>query len=202
MHTTWHMRDGDLRRMGRPRRGDDPAAQRRRGAAAAPRPGDCKAKLAEALASIRPADDVPDGGDDPQGLAQYIAEFYAKNGDGPAEARLGAVFRRYADLRGKLAMANMRLVAHVAKRFRDRGIALLRPDAGGLLRPARSDRPLRPRPRDEAGDLRDLVDPPGDAAGRGVGGVPRPPEPAAPPPARAEPGRPGGRKPRPTPRAR
>ncbi len=66
---------------------------------------------------------MPDGGDDPQGLAQYIAEFYAKNGDGPAEARLGAVFRRYAEIRGKLAMANMRLVAHVAKRFRDRGIA-------------------------------------------------------------------------------
>lgn len=83
----------------------------------------CKAKLAEALASIRPADAVPDGGDDPQGLAHYIAEFYAKNGDGPAEARLGAIFRRYADLRGRLAMANMRLVAHVAKRFRDRGIA-------------------------------------------------------------------------------
>ncbi len=73
--------------------------------------------------SIRPADDVPDGGDDPQGLAQYIAEFYSKNGDGPAEARLGAVFRRYSELRDRLAMANIRLVAHVAKRFRDRGIA-------------------------------------------------------------------------------
>jgi RNA polymerase primary sigma factor len=84
---------------------------------------ECKAKLASALASIRPAEDVPDGGDDPQGLAQYIAEFYARNGDGPAEARLGAVFRRYAALRGRLAMANMRLVAYVAKRFRDRGIA-------------------------------------------------------------------------------
>ena len=83
----------------------------------------CKATLAEALASIRPADDVPDGGDDPQGLARYIAEFYAGNGDGPAEARLGAVFRRYAGLRTRLAMANMRLVAHVAKRFRDRGVA-------------------------------------------------------------------------------
>ncbi len=83
----------------------------------------CKAKLAEALASIRPADDVPDGGDDPQGLARYIAEFYASNDDGPAQARLGAVFRRYAEIRGKLAMANMRLVAHVAKRFRDRGVA-------------------------------------------------------------------------------
>ncbi len=83
----------------------------------------CKAKLAEALAAIRPADGVPDGGDDPQGLARYIAAFYARNGDGPAGARLGAVFRRYADLRGRLAMANIRLVAHVAKRFRDRGIA-------------------------------------------------------------------------------
>ncbi len=34
----------------------------------------------------------------------------------------GAVHRRYCEVRGKLALANMKLVAHVAKRFRDRGI--------------------------------------------------------------------------------
>ena len=131
---------------------------------------DCKRKLAEALAKVEGAE-VPNGADDPQTLAQYIASFYA--GDRPAEARLGAVFRRYSELRGKLALANMRLVAHVAKRFRDRGIVLLRPAPGRLLRPPRGDRPLRPDPRDQAGDLRDLVDPPGDAARRRLRGVSR-----------------------------
>ena len=95
--------------------------------------GECKQKLAEALAKIQGAD-IPEGSDDPQSLAQYIAAFYA--GDGPTEARLGAVFHRYRELRGKLAMANMRLVAHVAKRFRDRGISysdLLQEGFCGLL---------------------------------------------------------------------
>jgi RNA polymerase primary sigma factor len=98
--------------------------------------GECKAKLTEALASIRPAEDVPVGADDPQALAHYIADFYARNGNGPAEASLGAVFHRYAESRGKLAMANMRLVAHVAKRFRERGVAypdLLQEGFCGLL---------------------------------------------------------------------
>jgi RNA polymerase primary sigma factor len=94
---------------------------------------ECKTKLAEALARI-PGVDAPRGADSPQGLAQYIAHSYSNNG--PAEARLGAVFRRYSELRGKLALANMRLVAHIAKRFRDRGIAysdLLQEGFCGLL---------------------------------------------------------------------
>jgi RNA polymerase primary sigma factor len=37
--------------------------------------------------------------------------------------KLGPVARRYEDVRTKLAMANVRLVAHVAKRYRDRGIS-------------------------------------------------------------------------------
>ncbi len=97
---------------------------------------ECKAKLSEALASVRRADDLPEGGDDRHDLAQYIAEFYAQNANGQSEARLGAVFRRYSELRGRLAMANMRLVAHVAKRFRERGVAysdLLQEGFCGLL---------------------------------------------------------------------
>ncbi len=96
---------------------------------------ECKRKLAEALTAI-PGVEVPEGGDDPQALAHYIAEYYAKNNDGPEEARLGAVYRRYEELRGKLALANMRLVAHVAKRFRDRGVSysdLLQEGFCGLL---------------------------------------------------------------------
>lgn len=97
---------------------------------------ECKDKLAEALASIRTADDAPDGDADPHALAHYIADFYAQGADARKEARLGATFRRYSELRGRLAMANMRLVAHVAKRFRDRGIAysdLLQEGFCGLL---------------------------------------------------------------------
>jgi RNA polymerase primary sigma factor len=80
---------------------------------------DCKRKLAQALADIEGIE-VPRAGDDPQSMAQYIAHLYPCNG--AANASLGAVHRRYCELRGKLALANMKLVAHVAKRFRDRGI--------------------------------------------------------------------------------
>jgi len=95
--------------------------------------GECKRKLAEALAQV-PGHEMPRGIDDPQAMANNIANFYA--GDGRAEARLGAIFRRYSELRGKLALANMRLVAHVAKRFRDRGVSysdLLQEGFCGLL---------------------------------------------------------------------
>ena len=73
--------------------------------------GDCKRKLAEAMARI-PGLDLPEAADNPQALAHQIASVYS--GDGPSEARLGAIFRRYSELRGKLALANMRLIAHVA----------------------------------------------------------------------------------------
>ncbi|CAN5911798.1 hypothetical protein BH23PLA1_BH23PLA1_21610 [soil metagenome] len=95
--------------------------------------GDCRAKLAQAMAAIPGADSevIPD---DPQALAHYIAETYA--GNAQAEARLGAVYRRYKEIRSRLALANMRLVAHVAKRFRERGISysdLLQEGFCGLL---------------------------------------------------------------------
>jgi RNA polymerase primary sigma factor len=95
--------------------------------------GECKRKLADALAAI-PGYEMPRGADDPQALAHHIASSYAC--DGPSEARLGAIFRRYSELRGKLALANMRLIAHVAKRFRDRGVSysdLLQEGFCGLL---------------------------------------------------------------------
>jgi RNA polymerase primary sigma factor len=41
--------------------------------------------------------------------------------DSPDE-ELRSLARQYQEIRGKLAMANVRLVAHVAKRYRDRGI--------------------------------------------------------------------------------
>ncbi len=80
---------------------------------------DCKGKLALALADLEGIE-VARAGDDPQVLAKYIAHMYS--GRGPEQVRLGAVYRRYSELRGQLAMANMKLVAHVAKRFRERGV--------------------------------------------------------------------------------
>ena len=95
--------------------------------------GECRDKLTEALRQ-QARFTIPAGETDPQSLAQHIAAFYA--GNGPQEARLGAIFHRYSELRGKLALANMRLVAHVAKRFRDRGVSysdLLQEGFCGLL---------------------------------------------------------------------
>ena len=94
---------------------------------------DCKSKLAQSLARIEGVD-CPAAADDPQTLANYISAAYVQ--DGPTGARLGAVYRKYSELRGKLALANLRLVAHVAKRFRDRGIPygdLLQEGFCGLL---------------------------------------------------------------------
>ncbi len=95
--------------------------------------GACRTKLSEAMAAI-PGTDPEEVPSDPQGLAHYIAETYADNARG--EARLGAVYKRYKEIRSRLALANMRLVAHVAKRFRERGIAysdLLQEGFCGLL---------------------------------------------------------------------
>ena len=95
--------------------------------------GECRDKLTEALQQTRRFE-YPEGEAEPQSLAQQIAAFYA--GNKPCEARLGAIFHRYSELRGKLALANMRLVAHVAKRFRDRGVSysdLLQEGFCGLL---------------------------------------------------------------------
>jgi RNA polymerase primary sigma factor len=85
--------------------------------------GECKQKLADALETLKGIDQAVGsaaGSMDPQALAQHIASIYASGG--PEQASLGAVFRRYTELRGKLALANTKLVAHVAKRFRERGI--------------------------------------------------------------------------------
>ena len=62
--------------------------------------GDCREKLTEALKQTKNFD-FPLEDADSQTLARQIAAFYA--GDGLSEARLGAIFHRYSELRGKLA---------------------------------------------------------------------------------------------------
>jgi RNA polymerase primary sigma factor len=93
---------------------------------------DCKRKLAKALSGIDGLAIAPDSS--PQATAHHIAAAYTAHG--PEQARLGAVYRRYSELRDKLALANLKLVAHVAKRFRERGIPysdLLQEGFCGLL---------------------------------------------------------------------
>ena len=96
----------------------------------------CKTKLAQALAKI-PGYLSPDQQDNPQAVSLSIASFYASSTKHTAvHARLGVVHADYNRLRTQLAMANMRLVAHVAKRFRDRGVSysdLLQEGFCGLL---------------------------------------------------------------------
>ncbi len=93
----------------------------------------CREKLSEALRGIA-GFEPSEGADDPQAMGQQIAAFYA--GNPRAEARLGAIYQRYNELRWRLAMANIRLVAHVAKRFRERGLSysdLMQEGVCGLL---------------------------------------------------------------------
>jgi RNA polymerase primary sigma factor len=81
----------------------------------------CKAKLQSALTTQeKPSWPVRSQG--PVDLAQYVAATCGAPST-RAGAKLATVAKRYTDLRWQLAMANIRLVAHVAKRFRDRGIA-------------------------------------------------------------------------------
>lgn len=78
----------------------------------------CRNKLSVALKNI----EVPnkDTTDPKTVLAHILSQGICVSGLN--EARLGATFERYRELRSKLALANMRLVAHVAKGFRERGI--------------------------------------------------------------------------------
>jgi RNA polymerase primary sigma factor len=80
---------------------------------------DCKQTLAEAPTKLPGA--PPPSQDGPPALSRYLAHLDA--GAGPAQVGMGVVWRRYSELRSKLALANFGLVAHMAKRYRGRGIA-------------------------------------------------------------------------------
>lgn len=92
----------------------------------------CRDKLASALAKI-PCVQL-EASDSPLTIAQYITAINA--GRLKHQARLGAVFQRYNEIRMRLAFANMRLVAHIAGRYRNRGVSyadLLQDGFCGLL---------------------------------------------------------------------
>ena len=107
----------------------------------------------------------------------------------PADEAHRHLARRYQEIRAKLAMANVRLVAHVARRYHDRGIPSRRPDPGGLLCPVGGHRPFRPGQRFTVGDLCDLVDSPGNSASSRGGGLSGPVKPEAAPSTGAGPGK-------------
>ena len=68
------------------------------------------------------------------------------------------------DAKNRMIEANLRLVVANAKRYRGLGPAVPRPDPGGHPRADPGGREVRPPARLQVLDLRDLVDPPGDAA--------------------------------------
>jgi RNA polymerase primary sigma factor len=83
---------------------------------------DCKERILRALS--QPDDAICDESALQTDFQQLIRDLAV-----PAETRLDPpalavrpLVRRYQEIRAKLAMANVRLVAHVAKRYRDRGI--------------------------------------------------------------------------------
>ena len=84
--------------------------------------GDCKTRILDALP--RPAEPTWDESarqTDFQQFIRDIADPDEETLDSATRATLPLV-RRYKELRTRLAMANVRLVAHVAKRYQDRGI--------------------------------------------------------------------------------
>jgi RNA polymerase primary sigma factor len=95
---------------------------------------ECKRALAAALAREVPGLAVPEMAEDPGAMSRFLAGAYRAHGT--VSGTLAAGFRRYFELRTELALANTRLVAHVAKRYRDRGIAssdLIQEGLCGLL---------------------------------------------------------------------
>ena len=83
---------------------------------------DCKKSILDHLTRTDDASwHEPVPRNDFQQLIRDLAGPAKSRLDPPAEA-LRALALRYQEIRGKLAMANVRLVAHVAKRYHDRGI--------------------------------------------------------------------------------
>jgi RNA polymerase primary sigma factor len=80
----------------------------------------CRRKLAEALAHDLGMV-IPRAADGPGAMSRFIVEAHANRSS--EASRNDAAFRRFFALRAELALANMRLVAHVARRYRHRGVA-------------------------------------------------------------------------------
>jgi RNA polymerase primary sigma factor len=98
--------------------------------------GECRKLLLEAHRRAIPVRSLTeqDGLDIQDVVRDLLKPSAMRTGDG---LQLDALVLRYTELRTKLAMANLRLVAHVAKRYRNRGLApsdLLQDGFCGLLK--------------------------------------------------------------------
>jgi RNA polymerase primary sigma factor len=82
---------------------------------------DCKTRILDALSTPDAAIWSAETHTGFQHLIRDLADHDPTKFDPPSDA-VARLARRYQEIRGKLAMANVRLVAHVAKRYQDRGI--------------------------------------------------------------------------------
>ncbi len=105
----------------------------------------CKALLLEGRTSSH-AEGL-DGEDPGEEIQEVVRDLLKPSSPTSDEARrLATVAERYNTLRTKLAMANLRLVAHVAKKYRNRGIStsdLLQEGFCGLLKAIDRFEPIR-----------------------------------------------------------
>jgi RNA polymerase primary sigma factor len=81
---------------------------------------DCRETLAAAVVR-NPERVVSEKSTDPRALSRFIAETCRELGT--SESTLQNIRRRYFAIRTELALANIRLVAHVVGRYRQRGVA-------------------------------------------------------------------------------
>jgi RNA polymerase sigma factor (sigma-70 family) len=78
--------------------------------------------LLEALRQV-PGLKVPEQDDDPRSVSRFLASVHARHQGDPRLAPLGPQLERHYALRTELALANLRLVSSIARRYRDRGVA-------------------------------------------------------------------------------
>ncbi|WP_165221084.1 sigma-70 family RNA polymerase sigma factor [Aquisphaera insulae] len=102
---------------------------------------ECKQALVESAANPRNprvGPPSPVTAEDGEEIQDFVRRLIEAPGTGVEEARtLGDVAERYNALRTKLAMANVRLVAHVVRKYRNRGVSssdLLQEGFCGLLK--------------------------------------------------------------------
>jgi RNA polymerase primary sigma factor len=91
------------------------------------------------LLQLAPVEDNAEPDSTPQrDIQEFVRDFLQLGGlEDDVEQRLSQLAARYSEIRSKLAMANLRLVAHVARKYRNRGISssdLLQEGFCGLLK--------------------------------------------------------------------